>query len=50
VANSDANWQAQGDPIYPTASWGMNLKSQRNQLRSITPSGLIGPVTIRIGR
>lgn len=50
VANSGANWQAQGDPIYPAGSWGRDIKSQRDLLPSIDPNGLVGPVRISILR
>jgi hypothetical protein len=48
IANSDAPWQAQGDPIYPFGSWGMRIRSERERLAAVRPNGLEGPVTIRL--
>jgi hypothetical protein len=50
IANSDANWQAQGDPIYPFGSWGMRIRSERERLAAVQPNGLVGPVVIKIQR
>lgn len=50
IANSDAPWQAQGDPIYPFGSWGMRIRSERERLAAVRPNGLEGPVTIRLQR
>jgi hypothetical protein len=50
IANSDANWQAQGDPIYPFGSWGMRIRSERERLAAVQQNGLIGPVIIKIQR
>jgi hypothetical protein len=50
VANSDANWQAQGDPIYPFGSWGMRIHSERERLQAVERNGLLGPVTVTVER
>lgn len=50
IANSDANWQAQGDPIYPFGSWGMRIKSERERLAAVRQNGLVGPVIINVQR
>ena len=46
VANSDANWQCQGDTIYPKGSWGLRFQTERDRLRLIRPNGLEGQVRI----
>jgi hypothetical protein len=46
VANSDANWQCQGDTIYPKGSWGLGFKTELDRLPLIRPNGLEGPVRI----
>ena len=50
VANSDANWQAQGDPIYPFGSWGMRIRTERERLQSVQQNGLLGPVMMKVQR
>ena len=47
---ANANWLAQGDPIYPAGSWGTKITSQRERLEALDPSGLVGPVRIRLLR
>ena len=46
VANSDANWQCQGDTIYPKGSWGLRFQTEPDRLPLIRPNGLEGPVRI----
>ncbi len=46
VANSNAGWMAQGDPIYGRGAWGINFASERDRLRTLRPNGLEGPVRI----
>ena len=46
VANSNAGWLAQGDPIYPRGSWGLKFRTERDRLPAIRPNGLEGPVRI----
>ena len=48
VANSDANWQCQGDTIYPRGSWGLGFKTELDRLPLIRPNGLEGPVRILV--
>lgn len=46
VANSDANWQCQGDTIYPLRSWGLRYKTELDRLPNLRPNGIEGPVRI----
>jgi hypothetical protein len=46
VANSNAGWSAQGDPVYERGAWGVQFKSERDRLRTLRPNGLEGPVQI----
>jgi len=46
VANSNAGWMAQGDPIYERGAWGVNFASERDRLRTLRPNGLEGLVCI----
>lgn len=46
VANSNAGWMAQGDPIYERGAWGVHFASERDRLRTLRPNGLEGPVRI----
>ena len=46
VANSNAGWMAQGDPIYERGSWGVKFNSERDRLNTLHPNGLEGPVRI----
>ncbi|MCC7497836.1 MAG: hypothetical protein IT160_09680 [Bryobacterales bacterium] len=44
VANSNAGWMAQGDPIYRYGNWGVKFHSERDRLTTLHPNGLEGPV------
>jgi hypothetical protein len=46
VANSNAGWMSQGDPIYERGAWGVKFRSERDRLRTLRPNGLEGPVRI----
>ena len=46
VANSNAGWMAQGDPIYERGAWGVKFASERDRLRTLHPNGLEGPVRV----
>lgn len=46
VANSDAGWMAQGDPIYERGAWGVKFASERERLKTLRPNGLEGPVRL----
>jgi hypothetical protein len=50
VANSNAGWMAQGDPIYERGAWGVKFSSERDRLRTLRPNGLEGPVRLLAGR
>jgi hypothetical protein len=36
VANSNAGWMAQGDPVYERGAWGVNFSSERDRIRRLT--------------
>ncbi len=46
VANSNAGWMAQGDPIYERGAWGVKFASERDRLGTLHPNGLEGPVRV----
>ncbi len=46
VANSDAGWMSQGDPIYEHGAWGIKFVSERDRLKTLHPNGLEGPVRL----
>lgn len=46
VANSNAGWMAQGDPIYERGAWGVKFASERDRLQTLRPNGLEGPVRL----
>ncbi len=46
IANSDAGWMSQGDPIYERGSWGVRFTSERDRLKTLRPNGLEGPVRL----
>ena len=46
VANSNAGWMSQGDPIYEYGRWGVKFRSERERLATLHPNGLEGPVRI----
>ncbi len=46
VANSDAGWMSQGDPIYERGAWGIKFASERDRLKTLHPNGLEGPVRL----
>ncbi|MBI4889792.1 MAG: hypothetical protein HY821_04145 [Acidobacteria bacterium] len=48
VANSDAGWMAQGDPIYERGAWGVRFATERERLKTLHPNGLEGPVRLLI--
>lgn len=48
VANSDAGWMAQGDPIYERGRYGVRFTTERDRLRTLRPNGLEGPVRILV--
>jgi hypothetical protein len=46
VANSDAGWMSQGDPIYENGAWGIKFAAERDRLQTLHPNGLEGPVRL----
>lgn len=46
VANSNAGWAAQGDPVYERGAWGVKFASERDRLQTLHPNGLEGPVRL----
>ncbi len=48
VANSDAGRQCQGGTIYTRGSWGLNYRTERDRLSTLSPNGLEGPVRLLI--
>lgn len=46
VANSDAGWMSQGDPIYENGAWGIKFATERDRLQTLHPNGLEGPVRL----
>jgi hypothetical protein len=46
VANSDAGWMSQGDPIYEQGAWGITFATERDRLQTLYPNGLEGPVRL----
>ncbi len=48
VANSDAGWMAQGDPIYERGAWGVRFATEREHLKTLHPNGLEGPVRLLV--
>ena len=46
IANSDAGWMSQGDPIYEHGAWGIKFATERDRLQTLRPNGLEGPVRL----